>query len=199
MGLLPHYGFANTELQWVRNYFDGRQQIVTVDGRDSGIADIEYGVIQGGTLAAQFFLIFIDQLCKMNLKGRLYLFADDTAILCEGESLEEVFESANADLNATFRWLCEHSLSLNIKKTNYLVFSNSPSKINIDHKLIIHSCGNYPVLPCSCPPLERVQFTRYLGVVVDDDLNWKAHISHLKLGNLYTFFTDCGTAYPLNH
>uniref|UniRef100_A0A0A9Y8J9 Putative RNA-directed DNA polymerase from transposon BS n=1 Tax=Lygus hesperus TaxID=30085 RepID=A0A0A9Y8J9_LYGHE len=105
VGILPSYGVCGTELAWVQSYFSNRKQFVTIDGFDSDETTIQYGVIQGGTLAAIFFLIFINQLSSLNLFGTMYMYADDTSILCEGDDWEEVFRDATTDINKVFEWM----------------------------------------------------------------------------------------------
>ena len=178
--MLPGYGIDGIELEWTESYFESRRQIVTVGGVDSSETPIEFGVIQGGTLAATFFLIFINELGSINPHSITYLFADDTAILCEGDTWDEVFERANSDINATYEWLCRNRLSLNVKKTKYLVFSKSPSKSNVSREIKIHQCGakifNGSIM-CKCPLIERVSSARYLGIIIDENLKWESHVS----------------------
>ena len=73
----------------------------------------------------------------------------------------------NDDLNEIAKWLKVNKLSLNIKKTHYMIFSgkNKPHPnitIKIDGKL-----------------LDETKKTKFLGVIIDKDLSWKNHISYV--------------------
>ncbi|CAB0019771.1 unnamed protein product [Nesidiocoris tenuis] len=150
--MLPEYGIEGVELEWTRSYFRNRRQVVSIGGQDSTELPIDYGVIQGGTLAAIFFLLFINKISNLSLNGKLYLFADDTAVLCEAESWTDLYSKANKDMNMIFQWLCGHSLSLNVQKTKYMVLSNSPSRRFLDeHHIGIHVCDNGMDNSCGCP------------------------------------------------
>lgn len=76
-------------------------------------------------------------------------------------------------------WLASNLLTLNIDKTNFMTFSlqksTQPPK-NFEVKA--HSCMDSPH-NCSCQNLTRVITTKYLGVIIDDCLNWRAHIASL--------------------
>ena len=64
-------------------------------------------------------------------------------------------------------WFALNKLSLNVSKTNYMVFTN---KILLgDAKIVIN---NHDV--------ERVQTTKFLGVIIDEKLTWKYHIAHIS-------------------
>ncbi|CAB0015182.1 unnamed protein product [Nesidiocoris tenuis] len=182
INMLPDYGFEGKELEWVKSYFSNRRQVVSVLGVDSTDSEIQYGVIQGGTLAALFFLIFVNRIDRLALKGKIYLFADDTAILCEADSWSKLFREANSDMELVFQWLSRHKLSLNIQKTKYLVFSKSPSKKTLnDHGIKIHTCNNSPYSNCDCPSIERASSIRYLGIHIDENLKWEKHILQAAL------------------
>ena len=64
------------------------------------------------------------------------------------------------------QWIRANKLSLNIQKTNYMIFSNSldslPSDIVLDNA-----------------PLKEVSHTKFLGVIVDNQLTWKLHIDNI--------------------
>ena len=61
-------------------------------------------------------------------------------------------------------------LSLNISKTNYILFGNR-RKCRADTKFKICIDGN---------TIERVTFTKFLGVYIDEDLNWKYHTAQIS-------------------
>ena len=92
------------------------------------------------------------------------LFADDTNIFVTGKSLNQLEEEGNKQLFSINEWLTANKLHLNKEKTCYTVFSPTKTK------------------PCSIniklngDRLKQVSSCRYLGVVVDDELKWTAHI-----------------------
>ena len=51
-----------------------------------------------------------------------FLFADDTNLLCAGNDLQTLTTNININLGILFDWLYANKLSLNLKKTNYILF-----------------------------------------------------------------------------
>ncbi len=72
-------------------------------------------------------------------------------------------------MNNIIRWMLSNRLKLNIKKSCAMLIG-SPQKIK-ELRLDISILGE---------PLMNVTKTKYLGVVVDNHLKWKEHISYLK-------------------
>ena len=91
------------------------------------------------------------------------LFADDTNLLCSNH-FELLVKVVNEELEKLSAWFVANKLSLNIKKTNYILFGRkkkTPSNLDIminGEKLI------------------QVSSTKFLGVNVGEKLNWKSHI-----------------------
>jgi hypothetical protein len=81
------------------SYFKNRRQITTKDGVSSQERYIDNGDIQGSTLGPLLFFIYINNLANVNISGKLYLFADDTAIFHEGDNWDTVFNLARRDLS----------------------------------------------------------------------------------------------------
>ena len=71
------------------------------------------------------------------------------------------------ELNKLHVWLSVDKLSLNVDKTNYILFGN---RKNIDNVCI--SMNN--------SILTRVRATKFLGVIIDEKLTWKYHISLVR-------------------
>lgn len=137
---------------------------------------INYGVCQGTTLGPALFNIYINDLCDMIIRGKIFVFADDTAILCEGDTWADVFRKATIEIARIKEWLNDNLLTLNTDKTKYITFSaqvnGQPSNI---YTLKLHDCDNWTDSDCDCPILERVKHTKYLGVIIDNRLRWHEH------------------------
>ena len=69
-------------------------------------------------------------------KLKIFLFADDTNICLESDNLEALETDMNKELNVLYDWLCVNRLSLNISKTNFVLFhSINKPKISISIKI----------------------------------------------------------------
>ena len=77
----------------------------------------------------------------------------------------------NAQLSEVYRWLCANKLSLNIEKSNYIIF----------HSVQRYSSFNYEIkVFLNNQILKREFSTTYLGVAIDCHLNWKSHVSNIS-------------------
>ena len=110
------------------------------------------------------FLIYINDLPNISEVLHFYLFADDTNIYYEAETLKKLETVINRELRKLDTWLIVNRLSLNIAKTKFLVFHpyNKPRKQMITLK--IHKKA-----------ISESEYIKYLGIMVDSTLSWNIH------------------------
>jgi ribonuclease P/MRP protein subunit RPP40 len=113
------------------------------------------------------FIINTNDLPNAITKAKSILFADDTTVYAASASLPGLFNDVNSDLNALVDWFRANKLSLNVAKTNYVLFSRNTVTTHLEIKI-----GDISV--------ERKHHTKFLGVLVDEKLEWSEHISHVK-------------------
>ena len=83
------------------------------------------------------------------------------------------------------QWVNSNGLALNLKKTKYMIFSRAKN-IELPEPLRI-----------SGTPIERMHEARFLGVIVDESLNWSRHISTVQskmaryVGIMYKIKNTC--------
>ena len=86
--------------------------------------------------------------------------------LCfENEFLKPLAKQANINLKLLMNWLKANKISLNTSKTELLLFRPIRNKIDYDFKIKING---HRLRPC--------KVLKYLGVYIDEHLNWKHHI-----------------------
>ena len=122
---LEHYGIRGCALEWIGSYLSDRKQYVSVNGSNSNLLSITCGVPQGSVLGPLLFLIYINDLPNASKKLTFYLFADDTNIYYESKDLSNLTKVVNKELRLAMKWLDANKLSLNIDKTNYIIFHSS--------------------------------------------------------------------------
>ncbi|CAH0725078.1 unnamed protein product, partial [Brenthis ino] len=181
---MEQIGIRGTVLQLFTDYLRNRSQRVTINGSYSSDNGINYGVPQGSVLGPTLFLIYINNLCNLRLINcKIFTFADDTALVFLGENWEIAKMHAENGLNIIFNWLNDNLLTLNTVKTKYLLFTNSERSLPSSFNMQIHtnSClyETERKIHCECDTLERTQTIKYLGVLLDEKLSWRPHISHL--------------------
>ena len=115
------YGISNS---WLSNYLTNRKQYVYVDGHSSNLLDVSCGVPQGSVLGPILFLIYINDICNVSDSLQYVLFADDTNIFCSEKKLVDLQVILNRELSQLYVWFSVNKLSLNLDKTNYILFRN---------------------------------------------------------------------------
>jgi len=163
---LNHYGIRGIALNWFRSYLANRRQYVIYNGHQSDQQLVDYGVPQGSVLGPLLFILYTNDLPGSLTHSKVILFADDTTLYTYGKSLSDIFKSTNDDLAVLSDWFKANQLSVNASKTKYIVFGNNNQA---DHNLTIDDV-----------PLERVHTTKFLGVHIDEKLEWNHHIDHVK-------------------
>ena len=137
------------------------------NGESSQLKDITCGVPQGSVLGPLLFLIYINDL--PNISIQFFLFADDTNIYYEAESSEQLEQVINKELKKLHTWLMVSRLSLNMDKTNYIMFH--PYNKPINHTITLKFRKN-AIMEKKC--------IKYLGIMIDSTLTWHTHIGNVS-------------------
>jgi hypothetical protein len=85
---VEHYGIGGSVLQWLKGFVENRCMFVSVNGFDSDPVTVTRCVPQGSSLGPLLFLIYFNDIAHA-VSSRFILFADDTALLCSGATVEE--------------------------------------------------------------------------------------------------------------
>ena len=118
---MEYYGIRGNANNWFGSYLQNRKQFLEIYNIKSEYADITCGVPQGSILGPILFLIYITDIGTSS-KLNLLSFADDTTLYQSGGNYDTLVQNLNSEINNTFKWLCANRLSLNIKKTKYMIF-----------------------------------------------------------------------------
>ena len=79
----------------------------------------------------QFCLSFTSKICNVSDVVNCILFADDTNIFCSERNLTDLQLTLNRELGKLFVWFSVNKLSLNLSKTNYILFRNRSADTSI--------------------------------------------------------------------
>ena len=120
---------------------------------------------QGSCLGSLLFILFCNDIYLLPIYGTLILFADDTTLFNHHQNRKFLSFMMTHDMSILDDWFRANQLSLNLSKTVSMLFwpNGKELKINMDGYIIL-----------------QVTHTQFLGVLLDKELLWTAHINHIK-------------------
>ena len=166
-------GLSDSALAWIESYLKDRKQIVRVNSIYSDEVTLECGVPQGSILGPLLFLLYVNDLPSAIKHGTVGQFADDGQIVYnykakDNDALCYVQANINDDMKSVSSWFAANSLLLNTKKTKIMA---------IGHKKVTN--GTLPILTVDNQTIEYVRTARNLGVIFDDEMNFKQHVDSI--------------------
>ena len=164
---LRHYGVRGVANDWLSSYLENRLQYVSFGDTDSTLRNVIFGVPQGSILGPKLFILYINDICNVSPVLKFILFADDTNIFCSGSDIVQLSIIVSNELDKLSEWFAVNKLSLNLSKTNFMLFTNCRIEQNVN--ISINNCE-----------IDMVYKTKFLGVVIDSKLNWKDHVAMVK-------------------
>lgn len=130
-------------------------------------------VPQGSRLGPVLFNFTINDIFDLELFGVVQMFADDAAIKYSARSLQQLQHEMAHDIRRLEEWFALNRLEINPVKSKYMIFSRSEVSAS---RLDLHPIN----LTINNEAIERVRKFTYLGVVLDDKLNWSEHIDKIR-------------------
>ena len=101
------------------------------------------------------FISYINDLAEVSDTLHTILFADDTIVTIEGKNEAELINILNTKLQKLNCWLEANKLTINVSKSNFMVFHRGKRKIDVSN-------------PClNNIELKRVKYFNFLGVIDD--------------------------------
>lgn len=159
------YGIRGLTQKWFSSYITDRKQYVKIGDAESSMKTITCGVPQGSTLGPLLFLLYINDLPNCSKKLLFRIFADDTNIFYSSNNINELEKTVNGELKYVLKYCSDNKLTINFKKTNYMLITSPRKKCDIT----ITTCN-----------IERKPKIKYLGVFIDEHLQWDAQIRHIQ-------------------
>nr|CAI5847795.1 unnamed protein product [Callosobruchus analis] len=170
---LELYGIRGNALRWIASFLDGRQQKVEIRYNNqiyrTKTVATKFGVPQGSVIGPLLFIIFVNDmyLSTTHVDHHITSYADDTNILVQGCNPSDAMRKAELSFDKCKSWIKTNRLILNEKKTNVVMFHTSHSQIDTAHLTL--------------NDLELGGYTKFLGVQLDENLNWNKHVDYVAL------------------
>lgn len=168
---LKEIGLRNNVLKWFESYLSNRSQRVKYKFAISDQLQVEHGVPQGTILGPLLFSLYINDIAKNVQDCKISLFADDTILYISGTDYNQMCLKMNRELDVIDKWLCKNSMQLNLDKTKYMILGKNYKLLGLNTLNCNITINNYDI--------EKVKEIKYLGVIIDENLNFKKHCDYV--------------------
>ena len=166
---LEHLGIRGPVLQLFKSYLEDRKQFVVFGNSESPPQAVEIGVPQGSILGPLLFIIYVNDLPNASAFFAFILFADDTNIFASDRDKKVLHDKVNTELGKLSNWFSHNRLSLNYEKTEFITFCKTSKAIDEEQ----------PTVELDGKQIRRVVDTKFLGVILDENISWRKHINVL--------------------
>ena len=169
---LARYGLRGNTLNWFRSYLSNRKMQTccktgdTCNEQTSDTYSVEYGAPQGSCLGPLIFLIYCNDLQVHLLYLSCIQFTDDTTLYLKHNKITYMRFALDYDLSTLQDWFCANKLTLNVGKSVCILFNKKETADQLNLSI------NGEIIP-------QVNYTKFLGLWIDRNLNWKEHIGRL--------------------
>ena len=119
-------------------------------------------------------LMFISDIVKTTTLCKFIIYADDKILLTFGKILPQMIAKTNICIRAATKRLNTNRLTVDATKSHFFIIHRKQWTIELLSPILM-----------SCGPLKRVQTTKFLGIIVDENLSWESHTKYMtrKLSN----------------
>ena len=129
------------------------------------------GIPQGSCLGPLLFIIYMNDFEKCLKKSKPNMYVDDTSISYASNEINELFNEIKGELDLVSSWMRQNKLSLNAEKSEFML---------IGHPKQLNKAKDFPDLEVEDQKLCRAQKTKYLGVIIDESMNWEEQLKTVK-------------------
>ena len=162
-------GFVAQHLA-VWSYLSNRLQLVQYWETCFIRRPLSCGVPQVSILGPLLFALYINDLpCATHLVEIMH-FADDTSVFYSNPDLNCAISAVHNDLGQIDLFKKANKLSVNIAKTNFIIFAARQKTVGF--------AINHPVLYDGVL-LKQKRVVKFLGVFIDEHLTWKPQITYI--------------------
>ena len=160
---LRHLKISGNLYNWIESFLSDRTIQVRIGESLSNKLILENGTPQGSVLSPLIFLLMINDIPDMTRGASKAVFADDCAIWKSGGRLENLISDLQKNLDKIQTWCNTWGFMLSQEKSVAIIFSRREDQPTDQFRI-------------DGRPLKWQQQVKFLGMVFDERLTWRAHI-----------------------
>ena len=116
------YGIRGVAFNWLKDYLNNKQHFVQLNGFNLSFSNMKCVVLQGSILSSLLYLIYINDMCDVSKGLDFIIFANDKKIFFSHKNFNFIKKTLNEELSNVTYWCRANKLSINIIKSNLMVF-----------------------------------------------------------------------------
>ena len=156
---------------WFKSYLENRKQFIQYDISSTAFEGIICGVQRGSILEPLLFFTYIKVLHEASNLLDAIMFADNINLICTHQNINDLFSAVYSELECINQLFKANKLSLNIKKTEYILFHKKSAKTEI---------SGISDLKIGSKNIEETSSIKFIGVMLDEDISWNNHIKTVE-------------------
>ena len=161
---LEMYGLDETSQKFMIEYMSCRQHSTTIDGNTSSTTPVTYGTAQGSILGPLIFILYVNDMFRsVDQDNSMYMYADDTLILCKSDDINDATVKAEKALKDVISWCEANKLTINYQKTKYMIVKHAKTSSD-------------PSIEVNGTKITTVKQYEYLGMLLDDKLTMNEYV-----------------------
>lgn len=167
--ILQKIGIKGSLLIFIYNFLADRTFQTNIGNILSDEHKFENGIPQGSVLSVTLFLLSINDILKvLGKKCEAKLYADDLYICVSGKNMYTLQRKLQTSINEIEKWCLNTGFTISEEKTTCMLFSRKNN-------------NNEPFLTFNNKRIKNVNEQKFLGMILDSKLTWKAHIRYIKM------------------
>jgi hypothetical protein len=164
---LQESGCPRSLYNLAKNYFNQRKATIVTNNIKIERA-VSKGCPQGSCLRPGTWNIFYNPLLNLKFTSgtKIIAFADDLIILTRGKSISEIENIANTELTKISKWARKNKVRFNDKKSKVMLMTRRKRKEREEVEVYLNN-----------KILRQVKTMKYLGIIIDNKLTFREHIT----------------------
>jgi DNA-directed RNA polymerase subunit F len=167
------FGIKGKALKWFRSYLLDRLQSVTINGVESDMWNLIFGVPQGSVLGPILFIIYTTPLGEILRRHSIsfHLYADDSQLYLAFKlpDREDAYSQMESCIDEIRVWMSANFLCFNDSKTE-VIFFGSKHNLKAEPQIPL-KVGNELITPTAS--------ARNIGVLMDQSMSMQVHIANI--------------------